>query len=395
MDHSSAGSLYIPYGRQAISESDIEAVVDVLRSPFLTQGPVVPEFEKSVSRFVNSSYGVAVNSATSALHIACKALELGPGDILWTSPNTFVASANCARFCGASVDFVDINLSTGLMDINILESKLKRAKSMNNLPKILVPVHFSGSSCDMRRISQLSKEYGFSVIEDASHAIGGKYLGDPVGSCKFSQICVFSFHPVKIITTGEGGMATTNDPKLAEKMRDYRSHGVIKDTTRFLDSDPSPWSYEQHELGFNYRMSDIQAALGLSQLVRVEDFVQRRNELYSSYKHLISNLPVSLLEIPKHVYSSVHLAVVVLPSCDPARHRSIFRFLRANNIGVQVHYTPVHLQPYYRKLGFNPGDFPIAEAYASSAVSLPLYPNLKKGEQELVAQLLNRFLDSV
>lgn len=383
---------FIPYGRHSITEADIAAVVEVLRSPFLTQGPAVPAFEHAVAAKVGACHGVAVNSATSALHIACLALGLGPGDRLWTSPITFVASANCGRYCGAMVDFVDIDAATGLMSVAALASKLEQAAAVGNLPKVLVPVHLAGTSCDMTAISELANRYGILVIEDASHAIGGSYGGEPVGNCRYSAITVFSFHPVKIITTGEGGLATTNDGYLAQRMADLRSHGITKDEARFQQPSLGPWSYEQQDLGFNYRMTDLQAALGLSQLQRLQSIVAERNRLMAVYQVLLEPLPVRLLEIPDEVCSALHLAVISLDDPDPAHHRSVFEGLRAAQIWVQLHYSPVHLQPYYRRLGFVEGDFPEAEAYASNAISLPLYPGLSQDHQQRVADVLASLL---
>jgi len=382
---------YIPYGRQTISEQDIQAVIEVLRSPMLTQGPIVPQFEKTIAEDVNAQYGIAVNSATSALHIACLALGLGPGDWLWTSPISFVASANCGLYCGASVDFVDIELSTGLMDINHLEYKLEQAEIDGKLPKIVVPVHLAGTSCDMEAIALLAKKYGFYVLEDASHAIGGSYKHTRVGSCYFSDICVFSFHPVKIITSGEGGMATTNDSLLAEKMYDFRSHGITKDPRRFAIHSDVPWKYEQQSLGFNYRLTDIQAALGLSQHKRLDQIVLERNRLHHAYQALFKSLdlPIRLLNVPDQVISSVHLAVMVMLDFDPSNHLALFQYLRESLIGVQLHYSPIHLQPFYRQRGFKVGMFPRSEKYAQSAMSLPLYPGLTEQEQIRCAQSIN------
>jgi len=383
---------FIPYGRQTITESDIEDVVNILRTDYLTQGPTVNEFESAVALRSSARFGVAVNSATSALHIACLALGLGPGDRLWTSPTTFVASANCALYCGADVDFVDIDPSSGLMCVNALEHKLKLAELNNTLPKVLVPVHLCGSSCEMSTIFELSQRYGFFILEDASHAVGGSYFGNPVGSCSYSSITVFSFHPVKIITTGEGGLATTNDPYLAQRMSDLRSHGITKDSTRFVNPVPGPWSYEQQFLGFNYRMTDFQAALGLSQLKRLNSIVHERNSLFNCYQRLFSDLPVTLLDVPSGVISSHHLAVIRLDDPSPKYHRYVFESLRDLRIGVQVHYSPVHLQPYYRKLGFTDGDFPEAENYGTNAISLPLYPGLQVHHQERVFEALKNTL---
>ena len=382
----------LPYGRQSITEDDIQAVKEVLTSSFLTQGPKVPKFEQEVASKVKARFGIAVNSATSALHIACLALGLGPGDRLWTSPITFVASANCGRYCGAEVDFVDIDPETGLMSTAALAAKLRQAERAGNLPKVVVPVHLAGSSCDMAEIGEMAKRYGFAVLEDASHAIGGRYQDNPIGDCRYSSITVFSFHPVKIITTGEGGLATTNDPGLAQRMQELRSHGITKDEKRFERPAPGPWYYEQQDLGFNYRITDIQASLGLSQLRRLDKIVNERNKQFNYYRELLSELPVRMLTVPKEVLSSVHLAVIRLEDKDANLHRRIFEGLRASGIGVQLHYAPVHLQPYYRKLGFQEGNYPEAEAYAASAISLPLYPGLQNSDQQRVVNSLASLL---
>ena len=391
---SSSPRPFLPYGRQTISEADIEAVESVLRSHFLTQGPAIPAFEKAVADKVDAHFGIAVNSATSALHIACLALGLEPGDRLWTSPITFVASANCGRYCGAEVDFVDIDPVTGLMSIAELEAKLVEAEREGTLPKVLVPVHLAGSSCDMAAIGSLADRYGFSVLEDASHAIGGRYQHEPVGNCSHSDITVFSFHPVKIITTGEGGMATTNDPLLAQRMIELRSHGIVREVERFEQPAAGPWSYEQQQLGFNYRITDIQAALGLSQLERLDQIVVERNDQLRHYRQLLADLPAQLLDVPDDVLSSVHLAVIRLQQVTAEKHRYVFEGLRADGIGVQLHYSPVHLQPYYRTLGFSDGDFPEAEAYATNAMSLPLFPGLLIDEQQRVISTLALLLEA-
>jgi UDP-4-amino-4,6-dideoxy-N-acetyl-beta-L-altrosamine transaminase len=371
---------FLPYGRQTINEADVAAVESVLRGSFLTQGPAVPAFEQAVASKVEAGYGVAVNSATSALHIACLALGLGPEDRLWTSPITFVASANCGRYCGAAVDFVDIDPATGLMSVAALQLKLEQAERDGTLPKVVVPVHLTGSSCDMASIEALAQHYGFAVLEDASHAIGGRYQGEPVGNCRHSAITVFSFHPVKIITTGEGGLATSNDPKLAQLMAELRSHGIVREQKHFERTPSGPWVYEQQHLGFNYRMTDLQAALGLSQLQRLERIVAERNRLLQAYRKLLSDLPVKLLDVPDGVLSAVHLAVIRLEGASSLQHRQVFEGLRADGIGVQLHYSPVHLQPYYRRLGFNEGMFPSAEAYANECISLPLFPGVTEME---------------
>jgi UDP-4-amino-4,6-dideoxy-N-acetyl-beta-L-altrosamine transaminase len=383
---------FIPYGRQTISEADIAAVEAVLRGPFLTQGPAVPAFEEAVAARVSARYAVAANSATSALHLACLALGLGPGDRLWTTPITFVASANCGRYCGAEIGFVDIDPATALMSVVDLEQKLEQAARRGTLPNVLVPVHLCGTSCDMAAIADLAQRYGVAVLEDASHAIGGSYCDETVGNCRYSAITVFSFHPVKIITTAEGGLATTNDSQLAQRMGDLRSHGITKDEARFERPAPGPWSYEQQDLGFNYRLTDLQAALGLSQLDRLDTIVAERQRLLEVYRQNLASLPVSLLEIPPSVSSALHLAVIRLHDINPEQHRRVFEGLRAAGIGVQLHYTPVHLQPYYRRLGFSAGDFPEAEAYARNALSLPLYPGLQEQDQERVVQVLSSLL---
>lgn len=392
---SSEQKSFLPYGRQTISEDDIAAVVDVLRSPFLTQGPAVPAFEQAVAGKVGARHGVAVNSATSALHIACLALGLGPGDRLWTSPITFVASANCGLYCGATADFVDIEPATGLMSVAALVAKLEQAERDGTLPKVVVPVHLAGSSCDMAAIGALAQRYGFAVLEDASHAIGGRYKDEPVGNCRHSAITVFSFHPVKIITTGEGGLATTNDSLLAQRMAELRNHGIVREAERFERPAAGPWVYEQQQLGFNYRITDLQAALGLSQLQRLDEIVAERNRQLQRYRELLADLPVRLLEVPEGVLSSVHLAVIRLQQATAEQHRQVFEGLRAAGIGVQLHYSPVHLQPYYRALGFKEGLFPEAEAYATNAISLPLFPGLSTAHQQRVAAALADQLQAV
>jgi len=390
--HKSHGKPFIPYGKHAISQADIDAVVNVLTSDCLTQGPVVPEFESAVARQVQANHAVAVNSATSALHIACLALELGPGDTLWTSPITFVATANCAFYCNAQVDFVDIDPNTGLMDINKLSSKLEHAESLGNLPKVVIPVHLAGTSCDMHAIKALSCRYGFHIIEDASHAIGGYYDHHPVGSCEYSDITIFSLHPVKIITSGEGGIATTNNSFLADQMKLLRSHGIVKDNSKFITSGVEPWKYEQQFLGYNYRMTDIHAALGLSQLQRLESVVAERNRQRLLYLELLDKTPVTFLAIPDNVLSSVHLAILRLDTFDADFHRNIFHQLRDLGIGVQLHYYPVHLQPYFHQFGFISGDFPCAESYAKNSFSIPLFPGLKDSEIHYVADMIHQLV---
>jgi UDP-4-amino-4,6-dideoxy-N-acetyl-beta-L-altrosamine transaminase len=383
----------IPYGRQEISTADIDAVVAVLRSDFLTQGPAVPAFEQAVAAKVGATYAVAVNSATSALHIACLALGLGEGDLLWTVPNTFVASANCGRYCGAHVDFVDIDPETWNISIPALRRKLQQAEAEQRLPKIVVPVHFSGQPTDQEAIWELAQQYGFRVLEDASHAIGAERNGEAVGSCRWSDITVFSFHPVKIITTGEGGMALTKDRRLADAMVMLRSHGITRDASVMTEKDPGPWYYEQLELGYNYRMTDIQAALGASQMTQMESFVTRRRELAARYDALLADLPLQLPVQDAQAQSSWHLYVVRLRlnKIGPS-HRQVFEALRAAGIGVNLHYIPVHLQPYYRALGFAEGYCPEAECYYGEAISLPLYPALSEANQDYIATTLRVLL---
>jgi UDP-4-amino-4,6-dideoxy-N-acetyl-beta-L-altrosamine transaminase len=376
----------IPYGKQDIRQDDIDAVVDVLRSDFLTQGPVVPRFESAVAARVGAAHGVATNSATSALHIAVQALGLGPGDLLWTSPITFVASANCARYCGADVDFVDIDRDTFNMCPEALEHKLREAEARGRLPKVLVPVHMCGQSPEMEKIASLARHYGVRIVEDASHAIGGSYNDAPVGSCRYSDIAVFSFHPVKIITTGEGGMALTQDGELAARMQRLRSHGITRDADLMTRSPDGPWYYEQLELGYNYRMTELQAALGLSQLSRLDEYVAKREALAARYDELLANLPVALPGRAAGARSSWHLYVIRLN--DPGLHRRTFEALRQAGIGVNLHYIPVHLQPYYRELGFGEGDFLLAEDYYERAISIPLHPGLSENEQDYIARSL-------
>jgi len=377
----------IPYGKQDINQADIDSVVDVLQSDFLTQGPQVPLFEKVVSNYCGTTFGVAVNSATSALHIACLALGLVKGDWLWTSPNSFVASANCGLYCGAKIDFVDIDPQTYNLSAEKLEKKLIQAKQDDNLPKIVIPVHFSGQSCDMKKIHSLSQEYGFKIIEDASHAIGGKYLDQPIGGCQYSDITVFSFHPVKIITTAEGGLATTNDEKLAERMQLFRSHGVTRDPILMSKSSEGDWYYQQVDLGFNYRMTELQAALGISQMQRLDDFVAKRHILQKRYDLLLS---IPLITRPfqdEDSYSALHLYPIQIDLNKVSKNREqVFDELREAGVGVNVHYIPIHTQPYYRKFGFKDGDFPNSENYYEAALSLPLYSGMSFQEQDKVVK---------
>lgn len=380
---------YIPYGRQDINEADIQAVIDVLTSDFLTQGPAVPVFEKTISDYCGVQYAVAVNSATSALHIACLALGVGNGDLVWTTPVTFVASANCVLYCGANIDFVDIDPSTYNMNTEDLEEKLFIARQANNLPKVVIPVHLSGQPCDIQRIHELSLQYGFKIIEDASHAIGGKYQGEPVGNCRYSDITVFSFHPVKIITTAEGGMALTNNQELADKMMLLRSHGITRDPDLMTHESDGAWYYQQIDLGFNYRMTDMQAALGVNQMQRLDQFVKRRHELAENYDSSLAGLPLTLPWQHSDSYSGFHLYVIRLQLDKVQKtQREIFSALRHKNIGVNLHYIPVHLQPYYQNMGFAEGDFPEAENYYKEAISIPLYPNMSGEQQEFVTSTL-------
>lgn len=376
----------IPYGRQDIQQEDIDAVVAVLQSDFLTQGPRVPAFEAALSQAGGADHAVAVNSATSALHIACAALDLGPGDWLWTSPITFVASANCARYCGASVDFADIDPATGNLCPDRLEMKLQRADKAGTLPKIIVPVHLAGLSCDMERIGTLARRYGVYVIEDASHAIGGQYQGTPVGACSHSDMTVFSFHPVKIVTAGEGGAVLTQDPNIVERLKRLRSHGITRDPDAMTQDPDGPWYYQQIELGWNYRMTDIQAALGVAQMMRLNDYVRKRNHLAERYDRLLQELPLMLPGRVPDTLSAFHLYIVRVAA---ERHRTVFEGLRARGIGVNLHYIPVHLQPYYRELGFSMGDLPEAERYYAEAISLPLFPTMTEVAQDEVVAALN------
>lgn len=384
----------IPYGRQDISQADIDAVVDVLRSDFLTQGPMVPRFEQAVASHVGARHALAVNSATSALHIACLALDLGPGDWLWTSPVTFVASANCGLYCGARVDFVDIDPKTFNLCPEALARKLEQAEREGRLPKIVVPVHLCGQPCDMAAIHALATRYGFKVIEDASHAIGGRYRDEFIGNCRYSDITVFSFHPVKIITTAEGGMALTNDDELARRMALLRSHGITRDPAQMTREPDGPWYYQQINLGLNYRMTELQAALGVSQMTRLDTFVARRHALARRYDSLLAGLPLSTPWQHPDSYSGLHLYVIRLdlPRLDGRTHREVFEALRAAGIGVNLHYIPVHTQPYYQGLGFRAGDFPESERYYKEAISLPMYQGLTEADQDTVIRTLRHAL---
>lgn len=385
----------IPYGRQDITEADIEAVVSVLQSDFLTQGPMVPRFEQSVAEHVGARHAVAVNSATSALHIACLALGLGEGDWLWTTPVTFVASANCGLYCGAQVDFVDIDPATYNLCPIKLEEKLRAAEQLGRLPKVLVAVHLCGQPCNMAAIHALAMRYGFRIIEDASHAIGGKYKGEFIGNGRYSDITVFSFHPVKIITTAEGGMALTNDDELANRMALLRSHGITRDPQLMTHEPDGPWYYQQVDLGFNYRMTELQAALGVSQLQRLDQFVVRRHQLAQRYDELLSDLPIITPLQHLDSYSGLHLYVIRLQLESIGRsHREVFEALREAGIGVNLHYIPVHTQPFYQRMGFKVGDFPQAEQYYSEAISLPMYQTLTVEQQDQVVAAVRRVVSS-
>ncbi len=377
----------IPYGKQDISDEDIQSVVDVLKSDFLTQGPIVPAFEKAVTDYCNVKYAFAVNSATSALHIACLALDVGPGDIVWTSPITFVASANCALYCGAKVDFVDIDSRTYNMSVEKLKEKLELANRNGKLPKVVIPVHLSGQSCEMREIHALSTQYGFKIIEDASHAIGARYLNEPVGNCKYSDICVFSFHPVKIITTGEGGMCVTNNQELATRMNRFRSHGIVRHPSEMTHPADGPWFYQQVALGYNYRMTDIHAALGLSQMKKLDQFVDARHSIVNRYNEALSE---NWLELPwQHgdTYSAWHLYIIRIKERNKIiSHLQLFERLRNAGILVNLHYIPVYRHPYYQQIGFKYEDFPEAEAYYKEAISIPIFSSLKLEEQQEVIE---------
>ncbi|PNG31311.1 MULTISPECIES: UDP-4-amino-4,6-dideoxy-N-acetyl-beta-L-altrosamine transaminase [Pseudomonas] len=383
----------IPYGRQSVDQADIDAVLAVLQSDWLTQGPTIDAFEQAVAVRCEAAYGVAVCNATAALHIACLAAGLGPGDWLWTSPNTFLASANCGRYCGADVDFVDIDPQTWNLDVEALAGKLQVAQAMGRLPKVVVAVAFSGQSCDMRQLAELAERYAFTVIEDASHAVGARYAGRPVGCGEFAAMTVFSFHPVKIITSAEGGMVLTNRPELADRLRRLRSHGMTRDPQQMSEASHGPWYYQQVELGFNYRMTDLQAALGLSQLKKLDGFVARRQYLAARYQQLLQDLPLTLPKAQADAQSAWHLYVVRLQLDGLQRsHRQVFEGLREAGIGVNLHYIPVHLQPYYQALGFSQGDFPEAEHYYAEAISLPIYPGLSDSEQDYVVQQVRRWI---
>lgn len=381
----------IPYSCQFIGEEDIEAVVEVMRGDRLTQGETVPAFEEAVAQKVGASYAVACSSGTAALHIACAAL-LEPGDIVWTSPNSFLASANGPLMAGAEVDFVDIDPDTGLMDLVELGRRLEAAPA-NERPALVIPVHYAGASVDMKHLEALADAYDFGVLEDAAHALGGRFLDEPVGSCKWSNGCIFSFHPVKSITTGEGGMVTTNNWAMAQAMRELRNHGVTRERDKFKRNNQPPWAYEMQSLGNNYRMTDMQAALGITQLKKLDGFVAARNEILETYRVLFADLPVRVIPVPPNVYSAAHLAVIRLQEASPEQQQTVYEVLLANGVGSQVHYIPIHTQPYYERLGFMPYDFPNSVQWAESVLSLPLYPLLRDDMQYQVRKALCVALD--
>lgn len=381
----------IPYGRQDISEADIQAVIDVLKSEFLTQGPAVPAFEKEVATYCGAKYACAVNSATSALHMACLALGVRQGDVVWTSPITFVASANCAIYCGAEVDFVDIDPHTYNMSVSQLQIKLENAEKHGKLPKVVIPVHLAGQSCDMESIKGLADKFGFKIIEDASHGIGGKYKGKPIGSCIHSDITVFSFHPVKIITTGEGGMCLTNDPEIANKMSRLRSHGIVRHPSEMTNRPDGPWYYQQIELGFNYRMTDLQAALGLSQMSRLDEFVIKRHEIATYYNDILKNSGVILPLQDENTYSAFHLYIIRVNNDNQGGTKSqMFERLRNSGIMVNLHYIPVYHHPFHAKSGNLKLQFPNSEAYYSEAISIPIYSTLTKEQQDLIVDVIKK-----
>jgi UDP-4-amino-4,6-dideoxy-N-acetyl-beta-L-altrosamine transaminase len=378
----------IPYGKHSIIQADIDAVVDVLENRFLTQGETVPAFEQALCDYTGASYSVAVNSGTSGLHVSCLACGVGPGDIVWTVPNSFVASANCAKYCGADIDFVDIDPITRNISLQALEVKLSEASAVNQLPKALIVVHFAGLSCDMATIAELIKPYAVILIEDAAHGLGGHYLGHKIGSCHYSDMAVLSFHPVKSITTAEGGAVMTNNPKFAENITLFAKHGVTRDPKK-LTEQHGPWYYQQHVLGFNYRLSDLQAALGLTQLARIDDFIQRRNSLALRYQRKLAGLSLQLPTNVNNSQSAWHLFMIELLASDRAR---VFDLLKAKGVGVNVHYIPIHLQPFYQQLGFAVGDYPNAEKFYHRAITLPLYPDLGEHQQDLVIDALHEVI---
>jgi UDP-4-amino-4,6-dideoxy-N-acetyl-beta-L-altrosamine transaminase len=379
----------IPYGKHLVDEDDIDAVVDVLRNQFLTQGKVVPQFEQALCEYTGAKHCVAVNSATSGLHVACLAAGVGAGDLVWTVPNSFVASANCALYCGASIDFVDIDPTTRNINVATLEKKLLQAANQNRLPKVLIVVHFSGLSCDMQSIRTLTQMYSIVLIEDAAHGLGGSYQQSKIGSCVYSDMAVLSFHPVKSITSAEGGAVLTNQSQLYQKLQLFAKHGVTKDPTQYQGESHGPWYYQQLELGYNYRLSDMQAALGLSQLKKLHSFMQRRAEIAIKYDDALADLPLKLPVVESHSQSAWHLYMVELTQHD---RQDIYQQLHAKGVGVNVHYIPIHLQPYYQKLGFKKGDFPMSEHFYQHALTLPLFPSLTAVEQTKVIDTLHEVL---
>jgi len=384
----------IPYGRQEISQPDINAVIDVLQSDFLTQGPAVPAFEQTVAEYCSVKHALAVNSGTSALHLACRALGVGASDWVWTTPITFVASANCALYCGASVDFVDIDPQSYNMSPEVLVKKLEEAGKSGRLPKVVIPVHLAGEPCNMQVIHELGRKYGFRIIEDASHAIGGRYKDEPIGSCRYSDITVFSFHPVKVVTTGEGGMCVTNDSELALRIELLRSHGITRDEQEMTHQADGAWYYQQIDLGYNYRMTDIQAALGVSQMSRLDEFVAKRHAIAARYDELLKYLPVITPVRSPEGYSGMHLYVIRLKLDEIGRtHREVFEALREQGIGVNLHYIPVYRQPWYEKMGFEPGYCPEAEQYYKEAISIPMYPGLTEALQEQVVDAIRKAVE--
>lgn len=382
----------IPYGRQDISEDDIKSVIEVLKSDYLTQGPTVPAFEQAVASYCGVKYGIAVNSATSALHIACMALDVSINDEVWTSPITFVASANCALYCGAKVDFVDIDPNTYNISIVALEEKLEKAKAAGKLPKVIIPVHLAGQSCDMEKIYHLSQQYGFKIIEDASHGIGGEYKGHKIGSCLYSDITVFSFHPVKIITTGEGGMCVTNDSKIALKLTHLRSHGITRNPSEMTKPVEGPWYYQQIDLGFNYRMTDINAALGLSQMQKLDEFVKHRHTIAKFYNNALSNNPAIVIPYQHpDTYSAYHLYIIRLKRINKGEtHLQMFEKLRSAGILVNLHYIPVYQHPYYQKIGYSKENFPESEAYYSEAISIPMHTKLTNKDLDYIVEQISK-----
>lgn len=380
----------IPYGKQDICQADIDSVIAVLKSDFLTQGPVIEQFEQGIANYCQVDYAIAASNATACLHLSCLALDVGKNDIVWTSPISFVASSNCALYCGAKIGFVDVESDTGLMCVIALKQRLKKAKLQNKLPKVVIPVHLAGQSCDMKSIAKLAQEYDFKVIEDASHAIGARYQELPVGNCHYSDICVFSFHPVKIITTAEGGIATTNQVSLAKKLKILSSHGVTRNQKDMTEQSHGSWYYQQIALGFNYRMSELHAALGLSQLTRLDEFITKRNDLAKRYREKLTDLPLRHLTQYDDRYSSYHLFIIQLN--NTAQHDRVFEQLKSSGIGVNLHYIPIHLQPYYKELGFKLGDFLNAEKYYRKSITLPLHPNLTVKEQDLIIKSLTNYL---